>query len=172
MNNISLAKEEIRKQILSQRKQLRLPAEANLALQENLLKVVKDLGASRVATYISYPSEPSTALFIEALLAQGITVLAPETLPDALLRWHDVRDKSEQALSSADVLFLPALAVDEMGNRLGRGKGYFDRALALLPDLVCYAVVFESEVIVSCPVEDHDSRVDGVVTQVQIRKIN
>jgi 5-formyltetrahydrofolate cyclo-ligase len=136
------------------------------------LNVTNDLGCSRVATYISYPSEPDTADFIQTLLAQGITVLVPETLPDGHLSWHNFIDGSQELLSSADVLFLPALAVDELGNRLGRGKGYFDRALALVPDLVCYAVVFESEVLVLCPVEAHDKAVDGVVTQEQIRKIN
>jgi 5-formyltetrahydrofolate cyclo-ligase len=69
-------------------------------------------------------------------------------------------------------LFIPALVVDETGNRLGRGKGYFDRELSGLQGLVVYAVVFENEVLASVPVESHDQRVDGVVTQEQIRKIN
>jgi 5-formyltetrahydrofolate cyclo-ligase len=69
-------------------------------------------------------------------------------------------------------LFIPALAVDELGNRLGRGKGYFDRELSGLQGVVIYAVVFEGEVLASIPVESHDQRVDGVVTQARIRKIN
>ena len=78
----------------------------------------------------------------------------------------------ETTLTSGDLLFIPALAVDETGNRLGRGKGYFDRELSGLEEVVIYAVVFESEVLESVPVESHDQRVHGVVTQVQIRKIN
>ena len=172
MNNISLAKEEIRQQILKQRSKISSSLEDNQALTSNLLAVVKELGCKRIATYISYPSEPSTAEFIQALLAEGNTVLVPKTLADGELSWHNVLDGSNERLSSADVLFLPALAVDNAGNRLGRGKGYFDRALALVPELVCYAVVFEREVLSVCPVEEHDRPVDGVVTQDQIRKIN
>lgn len=172
MNNISLAKEEIRKQILMQRRQMQSSEEDNRALTRNLLAVVDNLGSSRVATYISYPSEPSTASFIRDLLSKDITVIVPEILPAGELSWHNVIDGSEELLGSADVLFMPALAVDEKGNRLGRGKGYFDRALELVPDLVCYAVVFEREVLALCPVEEHDERVEGVVSQEQIRKIN
>jgi 5-formyltetrahydrofolate cyclo-ligase len=172
MNNISLAKEEIRRQILKQRALMHPTSEETTSLTSNLLTVVRDLKSSRVATYISYPSEPGTADFIEALLAQEVTVLVPKTLPKGILSWHNYSDESEESLSSADVLFLPALAVDEKGNRLGRGKGYFDRELSLVPDVLCYAVVFESEVLESIPVEAHDKSVDGVVTQERIRKIN
>jgi 5-formyltetrahydrofolate cyclo-ligase len=69
-------------------------------------------------------------------------------------------------------LFVPALAVDRLGNRLGRGKGYFDRALLDLEGVVVYAVVFENEVLEHVPTEAHDKRVDGVVTEVRILKIN
>jgi 5-formyltetrahydrofolate cyclo-ligase len=172
MKNISLAKEEIRRQILKQRALIQPTKEEISSLTSNLLTVVRDLKSSRVATYISYPSEPNTAEFIEALLAQEITVLVPKTLRNGILSWHNYTDESQESLSSADVLFLPALAVDEKGNRLGRGKGYFDRELSLVAGLVCYAVVFESEVLESIPVEAHDKSVDGVVTQERIRKIN
>ena len=67
---------------------------------------------------------------------------------------------------------VPALAVDRKGNRLGRGKGYFDRELAELEGVLAYAVVFEHELIELVPTEEHDRRVDGVVTQEQILKIN
>jgi 5-formyltetrahydrofolate cyclo-ligase len=44
--------------------------------------------------------------------------------------------------------------------------------LSELEGVIIYAVVFENEVLDSVPVESHDQRVDGVVTQEQIRKIN
>lgn len=49
--------------------------------------------------------------------------------------------------------------------RLGKGKGFYDRALkdfAPLPPVV--AVVFEDEVLPSIPTEQHDHPVDAVVT--------
>ena len=141
-------------------------------LTANLLAVVDEYQPKRVGTYLSYPSEPSTTDFIETLTNRGTTVLAPETVGENELVWHEVSTGSKTTLTSGDLLFIPALAVDESGNRLGRGKGYFDRELSWLEGVVIYAVVFESEVLASVPVEGHDQRVDGVVTQVRFRKIN
>lgn len=169
MNEISLAKATIRKQILNLRKSLN---QSNQGLLENLLAVVKIHNPKRVATYVSYPSEPDTKAFIQHLLSEGTTVLVPETLEDGLLSWHEYLKTEEVQLAAGDLLFVPALAVDELGNRLGRGKGYFDREISSLTDVSIYAVVFENEVLDAIPVEDHDQRVHGVVTQERIRKIN
>lgn len=169
MNEISLAKATIRKQILESRK---ASSPANQDLTANLLAVVEQYQPKRVGTYLSYPSEPSTTDFIETLINRGTTVLVPETVGENELVWHEVASGSETTLSPGDLLFIPALAADENGNRLGRGKGYFDRELSELEGVVIYAVVFEDEVLEIVPVESHDQRVHGVVTEVRIRKIN
>ena len=49
-------------------------------------------------------------------------------------------------LASIELMLVPALAVDEKGNRLGKGKGFYDRVLGSLRGL-SVAVVFDSEVI-------------------------
>ena len=169
MNEISLAKAVIRKQILELRKGIN---PSNAALTFNLLAVVDQLKPKRVGTYLSYPTEPSTVDFIEALTQQGVTVLVPETHGDFELKWHVLTTGSPAAIAPGDLLFVPALAVDERGNRLGRGKGYFDRELSGIDDVGVYAVVFEREVIESVPFDELDQRVHGVVTEEQIRKIN
>jgi 5-formyltetrahydrofolate cyclo-ligase len=64
------------------------------------------------------------------------------------------------ALAAADVVLVPALAVDRSGHRLGRGRGYYDRALAAV-SVPVIAVVFDDDVIDDVPVEAHDRDVDG-----------
>ncbi len=61
-----------------------------------------------------------------------------------------------------DLAIIPAVAVDREGNRLGHGKGYYDR---LLDKLQCplIAIVFPFQVMSSVPVEAHDHRMDFVV---------
>ena len=59
----------------------------------------------------------------------------------------------------------PALAVDRFGIRLGRGGGYYDRALVhARPDAVLVTVVFDGERVDELPREDHDRSVAAVVT--------
>lgn len=62
-------------------------------------------------------------------------------------------------------MIIPALAVDQHGNRLGRGKGYYDRVLAELPASVqVIALVHDSEFLEEVPTEDFDRRVTHVST--------
>ncbi|MGZ4540930.1 MAG: 5-formyltetrahydrofolate cyclo-ligase [Blastococcus sp.] len=69
------------------------------------------------------------------------------------------------ALGAADTVVVPALAVGRDGSRLGRGGGYYDRALRhARPGAVLVAVVFDDELVDALPVEAHDLRVTAVVT--------
>lgn len=68
------------------------------------------------------------------------------------------------AITRAAVIFVPALAVDHHGTRLGRGGGSFDRALSRVraPQLVI-ALLYDGELRATVPAESHDLPVDGVV---------
>ena len=99
-------------------------------------------------------------------------MLVPETLANGELSWHNFLDGSNSSLQQGDLLFVPALAADPEGNRLGRGKGYFDRELSALTGVTSYAVLYQSELLDQVPTECHDQRVDGLVTEEQILKIN
>jgi 5-formyltetrahydrofolate cyclo-ligase len=69
------------------------------------------------------------------------------------------------AIGTADVVVVPALAVDRNGVRLGRGGGYYDRALGhARAGAVIVAVVFDDELVDEVPAEPHDHRVHAVVT--------
>jgi len=69
------------------------------------------------------------------------------------------------AVGTAEVVVVPALAVSRDGVRLGRGGGYYDRALQLTrPGVVVVAPVFDGELLDELPAEPHDHRVTAVVT--------
>jgi 5-formyltetrahydrofolate cyclo-ligase len=69
------------------------------------------------------------------------------------------------AIGTADVVVVPALAVSRDGVRLGRGGGYYDRALAhARPDAVVVALVFDDELLDELPAEPHDQLVAAVLT--------
>ncbi len=63
----------------------------------------------------------------------------------------------------------PGLAFDRHGNRLGRGKGYYDRFLtrarADWPGLVALGICFSGQLVDAVPYGSRDRPVDGVVTE-------
>jgi 5-formyltetrahydrofolate cyclo-ligase len=68
-------------------------------------------------------------------------------------------------ISGADLVLVPAVAVDRSGNRLGRGGGYYDRSLALTGPRTRMLALLDSENVVDhVPAEPHDRPVDGVIT--------
>jgi 5-formyltetrahydrofolate cyclo-ligase len=69
------------------------------------------------------------------------------------------------ALGAAQVVVVPAVAVSRSGVRLGRGGGYYDRALRhARPEARLVALVFDDELVDDLPSEPHDQRMTAVVT--------
>lgn len=168
MNEIAEQKAQLREQILSARK-LRITNDADL-FTKNLLKVVAELKPKRVAIYQAYKSEPQTANFIKSV---DSPVLVPITIDSENLIWQFFETEQPAELDDGDLVFVPALAVDKSGNRLGRGKAYFDRTLKKCPaGVLVYAVIFEEEFLDLIPTEVHDRKVSGVVSEAAIHKIN
>ena len=144
------------------------PADA-LALALDALQVAHDAEVRRgswVAAYESMPSEPPTEAMVEALVARGIRVMVPVTLPEWDLDWREVGTDvllGRDAVSRAEVVFVPAHAIDPEGHRIGQGKGCYDRALPRTRALVV-AVVHPWELIDEpLPHEPHDRPVDAGV---------
>ena len=73
---------------------------------------------------------------------------------------------SEEAVAAADLdlLLVPGLAFTAGGGRLGRGGGYYDRALATLrEDALSVGVCFACQLVEVLPLEDHDQVVQRVL---------
>ena len=70
-----------------------------------------------------------------------------------------------------DIVVLPALAVDENGNRLGYGKGYYDRYLQRHPRSKTVAFCYDFQIVQKVPCEAWDKRVDAIVTDKRVLKI-
>lgn len=66
------------------------------------------------------------------------------------------------AIADAELVIVPAVAVDRAGVRLGRGGGSYDRALARVrPDALVIAPLYDGELVDRLPAEPHDARVDA-----------
>ncbi|MBO3096436.1 5-formyltetrahydrofolate cyclo-ligase [Cellulomonas dongxiuzhuiae] len=179
-------KDRLRRQVRARRahRSMRRRAEAAARLAEVVLTIPEVTAARCVSVYASRPGEPGTEPLIEALAARGVRLLVP-VLGTGLQRdWAeytgaaDMRERApgrppepggaplgSAALLEADVVLVPALAVDARGGRLGQGGGWYDRVLAhVRPGAPVIALVHEDEILASVPREAHDVPVTAVAT--------
>ncbi|MCX5381922.1 5-formyltetrahydrofolate cyclo-ligase [Streptomyces sp. NBC_00083] len=178
----------LRRALLDARKQLSDDElrTASPRLADQALALPELAGASTVAAYISVGREPGTRALVDTLYARGVRVLLPVLLPDNDLDWAvyagpehllpagrgllepDGERLGRSAVTAADAVLLPGLAVDARGMRLGRGGGSYDRVLARIetsgsaPALV--VLLYANEVVARVPEEPHDHPVQAVVT--------
>ncbi|MEU9070465.1 5-formyltetrahydrofolate cyclo-ligase [Streptomyces sp. NPDC048306] len=170
--------------------------EAADALAGRALGLPEVAGARAVAAYVSVGAEPGTLALLDALRTRGVRVLLPALLPDNDLDWGEYTGEDSlarvrhggrmelfepagerlgpDAVTRADVVLLPGVAVDGRGLRLGRGGGSYDRVLARLaatgarPALL--VLLYDGEVVARVPAEPHDRPVDAVVTPSGVRR--
>ncbi len=136
-----------------------------------------------IACYVSRMDEPPTQELREQLFDAGATLLLPRIDGEDLVwvqvtpetewvknRWNIDEPAGSTFDGTPSIWIIPGLAIDADGYRLGQGGGYYDRALQNVPaDLPIIAIVFEDEVMEEVPREEHDHRVDIVVTPERVR---
>ena len=172
-----MEKTELRARLLAARGAL--PPEQRTDAARALRDVVLDLPhvqmAGTVAAYYSIGHEPGTHSLVYALWKRGTYVLLPILADDGDLDWASYEGpdslipgprglvepgeppRGPAAISRADVIMVPALAVDRAGNRLGRGGGSYDRALArVAPQVPKIALLYDSELLDHLPAAPHD----------------
>lgn len=76
---------------------------------------------------------------------------------------QEPRTDSEVSLSDIDLIIVPGVAFDELGHRLGRGKGYYDRLLQHTTTTKI-ALAYSEQIYESIPTELHDIKMDIVVS--------
>ena len=131
-----------------------------------------------VFVYLSFSSEAPTDKLIEGLKQKGYQVLCPkiengemlavEHGEDFTLSHMGIREPvGEPYQKSPDYILLPLLAADRTGNRLGYGKGYYDKYLCKYPEAKRIGYCFDFQVIQEVPRDEKDERLDFIVTDKQ-----
>ena len=155
--------------------------EASRLIRDHVLEMPEVAGAGTIAAYYSVGTEPDTRGLLFALWKRGSYVVLPVLLPDGDLDWasYEVPEslapgprgllqpvepvRGTGTVARADVVLVPALAVDVRGRRLGRGGGSYDTALARVgPQVPTIALLYDSELLPSVPAEEHDQAVRAV----------
>jgi 5-formyltetrahydrofolate cyclo-ligase len=179
-------KPRIRSAVLSARRSLppEVQTEADAAIRAALAAVVATVGPDTVCAYLPMIGEPGGHQ-LPALPGVG-RVLLPALRPDLDLDWAaypaplvpgryglsepDGPRLGVDAITHADLVVVPGLAVSTDGVRLGRGGGSYDRALArVAPSALVVVPLYDGELVEWLPAEPHDRPVDAVVTPWGVR---
>lgn len=132
-----------------------------------------------VLLYHALPDEVDTSLLLDNALRLGKRVLLPRVVGDELeLRIYSPETLCPGAFgimepegdvftveqySEIELAVIPGMAFDRSGARLGRGKGYYDRLLPLLPKAYKIGLCFPFQLLDFIPSEEHDVRMNEVM---------
>ncbi len=157
---------------------------------EIIIEKLEDLpefnAAKNILTYVSFNNEVDTHVLIKKyLLTKTKNIIVPKVIGENL-RLFKISDFSNLAvgkfgileplkgekfdankLSDSDIIIVPGIAFDTEKNRIGYGKGYFDR---LLKNTCAkkIALAFELQIVDKIPAEKHDIKVDKIITEKRI----
>ncbi|WP_299233037.1 5-formyltetrahydrofolate cyclo-ligase [uncultured Bacteroides sp.] len=173
-------KSEIRKHIAEKKKEF--SDDELMALSSVIMERLEDnvilKCAKTILMYYSLPDEVFTHDFIEKWSKEK-TILLPVVKGDELeikvyggkeymkkgsFNIDEPQGEAYYDLTSIDAAIIPGISFDRHGNRLGRGKGYYDRFLKKLNTFkigVCFGFQLNDEI----PHNDHDIVMDEVWTE-------
>ena len=171
-------KKELRTHIKALKKQH--TKEELLGLSDRILAKLEQhpdfVKAEKVMLYNALPDEVQTLNFLEKWhLRKRIilpTVVGDDIIPVEYAKettfavgdFNILEPQNEPYTGDFDLIIVPGVAFDRMGNRLGRGKGYYDRFLSRYLNVKRIGICFGFQLVDEVPAEPFDIRMDEVIT--------
>jgi 5-formyltetrahydrofolate cyclo-ligase len=181
-------KGEVRRDVLRNRRSLTAEQVRLLSaqIQDALMALPEYLSARIIASYVAKSDEVQTSAVIQSALSAGKRVLVPRTDPvSARLHFCEIKSLDELQpgtfgvleppstrrpipLDESQLVIVPVVAWDGKGQRLGYGKGFFDRELRHRGRAVCVGLAFEFQRHDTLPVTSSDVPLDIIVTEKRV----
>lgn len=153
--------------------------EQSLVRIEQLMSHPRLIAAKTIMMYYSLPDEVDTHEAIRLLAKQGKTILLPVVTGEdtmILRRYARAADLQIGAFgimepvgqpfnnyNQIELAIVPGVAFDAEGHRLGRGRGYYDRFLPLLPHAYKLGLCFDFQKVEHVPTDANDICMDEVL---------
>lgn len=184
-DKVSQQKTETRKILKSTRASIPEATRMDAAnsITEQILRLDEIRDARTIFIYISYASEVHTHALIKALLAAGKTLAVPKIVKSDYMQaetfssWEDLVPGELGILTPTDstpcngpfdVAITPGLGFTLSGQRMGFGRGYYDKWFAQNKVRHKIALAFEVQLINEMPVEDTDVPMEKIVTEKRV----
>jgi 5-formyltetrahydrofolate cyclo-ligase len=154
------------------------------AIQARALVLPEYCGAGSVALYSPLQNEVDTRAILDNALAAGKKVFYPKLSVDNSPGFTRIYSQTElvagrfgffepagmDSISPADydnlIVFVPGVAFDRCGNRLGRGGGWYDRVLSGLDNRgVFVGLAYERQMVEHLRAEKWDQRIHFIITE-------
>lgn len=119
--------------------------------------------AQAIMLYVAIGSEVDPAEIGDVAFARHKRIYVPDYSGLLEVSTSGVRRGDPAA---PDVIVMPGVAFDMKGNRLGYGKGWYDRfAKRLRPNAIHVGLAFDAQVVDELPLQEHDIPIDVLITE-------
>lgn len=184
----------IRRYVLSKRDSLseEIRREKDKKIKDKLIGLSGFKASHKILLYASFRSEVGTADLVKYCIANGKTTVLPKVdKQNNELKLYEIKDMSELSsgylgilepdvseerlfsVEDMDCIIVPGVAFDEHCNRLGYGKGFYDKLLSRVKSQgsvgkVAIALAYEEQIVERIPVDTHDIKMDKIITDRRI----
>lgn len=147
-------------------------AEKSREISNRLIEILREIKPNTCLMYKALPTEVNVDTAIEYCLNNGIKVYLPRVNGENV----DIVEYGELVVGAYGILepvgepseilptvaIVPLLGVDKLKNRLGKGKGYYDRYFEN-KDIYKIAVAFSTQLVDELPIDDNDIAMDELI---------
>ena len=180
-----IEKKKIRRRILKLRDGLSSEerGEKSKQIKKKLFTLFEFTSAKTVFFYAAKRSEVATKEMIEDALSLGKKVGLPivrgkEIFFSQIFNYgklipstFGILEPEEEhpiSLDRVDLIIVPGIVFDSQGNRIGFGKGFYDRFLKKIPDTFKIGLAFEIQIVETIPKISTDIPVDKIITEKRV----
>ena len=178
------SKKDIRKRVLNLRnsmKETEWEANSN-RIYEKVVTHSFFLEEDHIYCFVNYQKEVNTKRIIEKAWSLNKTVLVPKIYGDEM-KFHKIESFNELQEgykgilepsndnifdSAQGLVIMPGVAFDKKRNRVGYGKGFYDRFLEKHPNLKTMGIAFQLQVLENVPFDSQDIKPEILITEEEI----
>ena len=180
-------KEALRKFLINRRSELGPSIDFQNNILNNIKPLIEEIENEYIGTYISFRNELDTKKLNQYLLERELNLALPVIdfktkeinffiyQKDTELiknKFSILEPKNKGEVIFPKIIFIPLLGYSKSGFRLGYGGGYYDKYLSKngIDEVKKIGVAYSFQEVEEIPVEDHDERLDWILTEKHLYK--